>query len=86
MSLPWQDPADRSPTNVDAVSKDDYGRGVNLQILINYVHEIHKSVLANGYKPFLELHTKLYWRADRMDERTQFGALDPNGYFYDSHG
>ena len=71
---------------MDAVSKDDYGRGVNLQILINYVHEIHKSVLANGYKPFLELHTKLYWRADRMDERTQFGALDPNGYFYDSHG
>jgi lactoylglutathione lyase len=58
-----------------------YGRGVNFQLMVNNVNDIHGRVVAAGHKPFIELHTKWYWRTDRMDERTQFGVLDPDGYF-----
>ncbi len=57
-----------------------YGRGINLSILVDNVREMYDSVLSSGVKPFVELHTKSYWRTDRMDERTEFGLLDPDGY------
>lgn len=64
-----------------AILEKPYGRGVNFQFLVNNVDDLYGRVLTVGYKPFLELHTKWYWRTDRMDERTQFGVLDPDGYF-----
>jgi len=57
-----------------------YGRGVNFQILTENIKAIYESVLAAEIKPFVELHTRWYWRTDRMDERTEFGLLDPDGY------
>lgn len=58
-----------------------YGRGINFQFLVDNVKDLHERVASAGHKPFLELHNKWYWRTDRIDERTQFGVLDPDGYF-----
>lgn len=57
-----------------------YGRGINLQFMVDNVRDIHAAVLSAGLKPFLELHTTSIWRTDRMDKRTQFMLLDPDGY------
>ena len=54
--------------------------GVNFFILVDDVREKYDVILAAGMKPFVELHTRSYWRTDRMDERTEFGVLDPDGY------
>jgi catechol 2,3-dioxygenase-like lactoylglutathione lyase family enzyme len=64
-----------------AVLEKPYGRGVNFQFLVNNIRDLYGRVVSAGYKPFVELHTKWYWRTDRMDERAQFGVLDPDGYF-----
>lgn len=61
-------------------NKAPYGRGINLQLMVNNVREIHARVIAAGVQPFLELHTTSIWRTDRMDARTQFMVLDPDGY------
>lgn len=57
-----------------------YGRGINMQILVFDVRELYRRVIANGYKPFVDLYSKSYWRTDRIDERTEFAVLDPDGY------
>ncbi len=57
-----------------------YGRGINLFILVDNVREMYEAVVSAEVRPFVELHTKSYWRTDRMDERTEFGLLDPDGY------
>ena len=57
-----------------------YGRGINLQFMVNNVRQIHSDVVSAGVQPFLELYTTSTWRTDRMDERTQFMVLDPDGY------
>ncbi len=57
-----------------------YGRGVNFFIWVEDVRTMYEAVLSSGVKPFVELHTRWYWRTDRMDERTEFGLLDPDGY------
>jgi catechol 2,3-dioxygenase-like lactoylglutathione lyase family enzyme len=57
-----------------------YGRGVNFQILTDDIQSIYLSALSADVKPFVELHTSWYWRTDRMEEWTEFGLLDPDGY------
>ena len=57
-----------------------YGRGINLFILVDNVREMYEAVVSAEVRPFVELHTRSYWRTDRMDERTEFGLLDPDGY------
>lgn len=57
-----------------------YGRGINMQILVFDVRELYRRVIANGYKPFVDLYSKSYWRTDRTDERIEFAVLDPDGY------
>lgn len=60
--------------------KKPYGRGVNFFILVEDVRALYDAVLSAGHEPFVALHTLWYWRTDRMDERTEFGLLDPDGY------
>ena len=57
-----------------------FGRGINFQFMVDNVREIYEAVLLAGLEPFLKLHTTSIWRTDRMDERTQFMLLDPDGY------
>jgi lactoylglutathione lyase len=73
--------AARDGTWETAILERPYGRGVNFQFFVNNVEDMHERVVTAGYKPFVGLETKWYWRTDRMDERTQFGVLDPDGYF-----
>ena len=48
--------------------------------MVSNVRDIHEAVTAAGVHPFLALRTSSVWRTDRMDERTQFMVLDPDGY------
>jgi catechol 2,3-dioxygenase-like lactoylglutathione lyase family enzyme len=57
-----------------------YGRGANFQFLVNNVCDIHDAVTSADLKPFVQIYTKMYWRTDQMDERTEFAVLDPDGY------
>ena len=57
-----------------------YVRGVNFQILTKNLKTIYESTLFVGIKSFVELHTGRFWRTDRMEEWTEFGLLDPDGY------
>lgn len=57
-----------------------FGRGVNFFIPVGDVRALYHRVLSAGVTPFVELHTASYWRTDRMDERTEFGLLDLDGY------
>ena len=56
------------------------GRGVNFLFMVEDVRNHHDRVQRAGIEPFLALHTASYWRSDRIDERTQFAVLDPDGY------
>lgn len=56
------------------------GRGVNFQFMVDDVRELHDRVRQAGLEPFVALQTVSYWRTDRIDERTQFAILDPDGY------
>ena len=58
-----------------------YGRGVNFQFLVYNDTDIHAREASAGHRPIMDHHTRWYWRTDRMDERTQFGVLDLDGYF-----
>jgi catechol 2,3-dioxygenase-like lactoylglutathione lyase family enzyme len=57
-----------------------FGRGVNFQFMTDDVRGLHARVTQAGIAPFVGLHSKSYWRTDRIDERTQFAVLDPDGY------
>ena len=57
-----------------------YGRGINFQIFVNNVNELHNAVRQAGLTPFVELYTMTYWTNHGMDERTEFALLDPDGY------
>ena len=53
---------------------------MNFQILTEDLKTIYESALSAGIKPFVELHTSWYWQTDKMEERTEFSLLDPDGY------
>ncbi len=57
-----------------------FGRGVNFFILVEDIRALYGAVKSAGYEPFVDLHSRGYWRTDRIDERTEFGLLDPDGY------
>ena len=65
---------------IPETNEPPYGRGINLQFLVNNVRDIHDAVTRAGVQPFLPMYTSSVWRTDRMDERTQFMVLDPDGY------
>ena len=57
-----------------------YGRGINFQLLVSDVRHLYASVTSAGIKPLVDIYTKDYWRGDRIDQRTEFAVLDPDGY------
>ena len=57
-----------------------FGRGVNFQILVADVRALYAKTKATGVEPFVDIYTKDYWRGDRLDTRTEFAVLDPDGY------
>ena len=71
----------RNGTWEPAPLEKPYGRGVNFQNLTDDITSIYQSALFADIKPFADLHTRWYWRTDRVEGRTKFGLLDPNGHF-----
>lgn len=78
--IAWWEPDGRWEPWFPAPMERPYGRGINLQFMVKNVRQLHEKMVASGVQPFLKLHTASIWRTDRMDERTQFMVLDPDGY------
>ncbi|MDR3449687.1 MAG: VOC family protein [Alphaproteobacteria bacterium] len=57
-----------------------YGRGINLQFMVDDVQHIHDRLLSKGIKPFRDFYASEVWKTDCMDTRLQFMVLDPDGY------
>ena len=57
-----------------------YGRGINLQILVDSTHDVFARCKAKGHLIIQPLETRAY-RTDRGTiEQTQFVVQDPDGY------
>ncbi len=57
-----------------------YGRGVNFQIVVDGVDDLHARCAAAGAAIFLAPETKRYARADDTVSVRQFIVEDPDGY------
>lgn len=57
-----------------------YGRGVNFSIHVNDIKSQYDRIKAAGIEPFVDLYDVSYWRPDGMEDRKEFGVLDPDGY------
>lgn len=57
-----------------------FGRGINLQFMVENVQDLFDRVVAAGVTPFRPLYDAEIWRTDCMDTRRQFMILDPDGY------
>lgn len=57
-----------------------FGRGINLEIGVADVEQLHGAVAAAGVAMFLPLETRWYGRADDELGVTQFAVQDPDGY------
>lgn len=57
-----------------------FGRGVNLQIMVEDVRALYATCQAADANLFLTLETKAYQRRDDTVLQTQFVVQDPDGY------
>lgn len=66
-----------------------FGRGTHLQIQVNKINSILKSIKANKYPIFVKLHNKWYKKDNKLLGNKQFLVKDPDGYllrFYEDLG
>ena len=75
----WEIDGDWEPWFPQALERP-FGRGINLQFMVDGVQRLYGEVLAAGVKPFKDIYDAEVWRTDRMDTRRQFMVLDPDGY------
>ena len=75
----WTLNGDWEPWHPEAMTRP-FGRGINLQFMVDDVHRLHDRVLSKGIKPFRDLYDSEVWKTDCMDTRRQFMVLDPDGY------
>ena len=60
--------------------KQPYGRGLNLEVRVDDIDELHAAVVGAGLELFLPLEERWYARAvDEVGVR-QFAVQDPDGY------
>jgi catechol 2,3-dioxygenase-like lactoylglutathione lyase family enzyme len=57
-----------------------FGRGMNLQIEVADVDQLHASVIAAGHRVLLSLEERWYRDGDHQLGNRQFIAVDPDGY------
>ena len=77
-SLMLEEPIGR--TWLSAPLEPPFGRGMNLQILVEDVRALYAACEDAGAHIFLPLETKAYQRRDDMVSQTQFVVQDPDGY------
>lgn len=75
-----QTPPDPSRTLVAGDLIHPYGRGLNLQIMVDSVDLIHTRVVGAGGQIFLPMEERWYRRAEVEMGQRQFVASDPDGY------
>jgi len=66
-----------------------FGRGLNLQIRIKGVRDIHDALALHGVAPFLPLEDRWYRVGEQQAGNRQFIVADPDGYllrFYEELG
>lgn len=56
------------------------GRGVNLQIEVENIEQIHHKVQSNNIPVFLPIEDKWYRKNDSLVGQRQFAVQDPDGY------
>ena len=57
-----------------------FGRGLNLQIIVEDARALYTACESAGASLFLPLETKAYQRRDDTVSQTQFVVQDPDGY------
>lgn len=57
-----------------------FGRGINLQILVEDVAALYAFCQTRSATIFMTLETRIYRRRDEMVSQTQFIVQDPDGY------
>jgi catechol 2,3-dioxygenase-like lactoylglutathione lyase family enzyme len=57
-----------------------FGRGVNLEIQVSGIEEIHSRIAQSRYPLLLELHQRSYRTGDRDRVVQQLLVADPDGY------
>ncbi|MEM6886948.1 MAG: VOC family protein [Pseudomonadota bacterium] len=60
--------------------KPPFGRGMNIQLMVDDVQHYHDKLVSKGVEPFRDVYTSEVWKTDCMDTRRQFMVLDPDGY------
>ena len=73
-----QEPVGR--TWLTAPLEPPFGRGMNLQIMVEDVRSLYAACEDAGANIFLPLETKAYQRRDDTVSQTQFVVQDPDGY------
>jgi lactoylglutathione lyase len=57
-----------------------FGRGVNFEIKVSNVDQLHSAIVAAGYDCFLPIEERWYRRNDLELGVRQFAVQDPDGY------
>jgi len=57
-----------------------YGRGVNFQIEVENVDELHARIMDAGLTPLIPLEERWYRQNDHESGNRQFVVADPDGY------
>jgi len=57
-----------------------FGRGMNLQVMVEDLRALYAACESAGANIFLPLETKAYQRRDDTVSQTQFVVQDPDGY------
>ncbi|MEL6665998.1 MAG: VOC family protein [Pseudomonadota bacterium] len=78
VSLMLEEPIGR--TWLAAPLEPPFGRGMNLQIMVEDVRALYAACESAGASIFLPLETKAYQRRDDTVSQTQFVVQDPDGY------
>jgi len=66
-----------------------FGRGINLQIEVSHVGDLHQNITVKGFETFLKMEEKWYRKEDHYIGNKQFMVQDPDGYllrFYEDLG
>lgn len=59
-----------------------YGRGINFQIEVEDVADVHRTVTGAGQEPLVVLEERWYRQGDHEVGNLQFVVADPDGYLW----
>lgn len=78
--LMLEQPTDSERMLLAAVPEYPYGRGINLQIEVGDVDDLHERIVASGGRVTLPLEERWYRVGRNELGNRQFAVMDPDGY------